>query len=1031
MIRSYGKVFLKEDKWVLEAEPHIAILWKRMFPQAARGDSGVLKMSDNDATRRNIEWFVSRYTLTIEENDRKAIRKGAKRHEDTILRLEQIIDKDYKPLDVRLVLPPRNYQKIAAEIALKKGSLLLADDVGLGKSCSAICTLPAAWTLPAIVVTLAGAMPAQWQEEIAKFMPQLFTHVVKRGTPYELPEKNGRGPDVVILNYHKLSGWDNVLKKYGKSIIFDEVQELRHSGSDKYLSAKNLAEGMKLKLGLSVGPDSMVLVRNSDGIRHLRIDDFSKSVGAIDDIFTPIEGHEVRAFDGKTFVWKKIKSVLKHKLGEKKAFRVHVQTGRSVVVTEDHSVFKVSENGTERVNVRPYYYKPIAKLEEVKGSDLMVGDFLLLEDFFDVKNPISEIDICDYITASRWFVNGDFKDWINENVTSEKGVHGAVMVRYRQITVGHRGTYVTGAQFMSDPALRAMGGKIYTQGKGHIWTSSKIPISSLSYLLGFYLGDGWLSESRICFAVENARVKDFLEKLDVLKPWMSVNPSVRQMPGKSAEIRFGNLVFSGFLRGFFRNAKAWEKDIPEEVFSFDRENVRKFVQGMLDSDGHLELGTRDRRRWYYTTTSEKLAVGLCELLKRIGILAGLYKADNRTGGGIINGRQINGIRPKYMVHFSDYDWQGLNHGSYGRRPHFYMGDISGYPGKIRKIEPENPEYVYDISVEGDDWQTFVASGILVHNSATPIFNFGGEIYNVIQVLDPDALGTPDEFFRTWCSGQYRNHSIVRDPKALGSYLRENFIMLRRTRKDVGRELPPLQKIPQHIESDPEELDKIHDSAAELAKIILSQGKKEEGEVMRAGGQLSVMLRQATGIGKAPYVADFIRLLVDSGEKVLCFLFHREVYSIVMSKLEDLKPAMFTGSETPAEKIEARRRFIAGETPVLLMSLRAGAGLDGLQKMCRTVVFGELDWAPAVHEQNIGRVFRDGQTDPVTAYFLVADDGADPLIAEKLGLKRQQAEGIRNPDHEILEDLQVDKGRAIELAKMFLKNKNIPEPVEES
>jgi SNF2 family DNA or RNA helicase len=242
-------------------------------------------------------------------------------------------------------------------------------------------------------------------------------------------------------------------------------------------------------------------------------------------------------------------------------------------------------------------------------------------------------------------------------------------------------------------------------------------------------------------------------------------------------------------------------------------------------------------------------------------------------------------------------------------------------------------------------------------------------------------------------------------------------------------LPPLQKIPQHIESDPRELDRIHDSAAVLAKLILSQTKHEEGEVMRAGGQLSVMLRQATGVSKAPYVADFIRLLVDSGEKVLCFLFHREVYDIINSKLEDLKPAMFTGSETPAEKVEARRRFIAGETPVMLMSLRSGAGLDGLQKVCRTVVIGELDWAPAVMEQNIGRVFRDGQTEPVTAYFLVADDGADPLIAEKLGLKRQQAEGIRNPDQEILEDLQVDQGRAIELAKFFLKKRAIPEPVE--
>lgn len=559
----YGKVFLKDGLWILSSQPHILARFKRVFPKCKRDDHGTITIHDNDDVRLDLEWFLSRYSLEVTPDDQKAILKGAKRHTEMILTLEKIIDPDYKPLDVRMALPARDYQKVAAAITLKKGSLLIADDVGLGKSAEAICMLSAGWTLPGVVVTLAGSMPVQWQEEIAKFMPQLFTHVIKNKTPYELPKRDGRGPDVVILNYHKLSGWDGVLKAYCKSIIFDEAQELRHDGSDKYSAAKNLAEGMKLRCGLS---------------------------------------------------------------------------------------------------------------------------------------------------------------------------------------------------------------------------------------------------------------------------------------------------------------------------------------------------------------------------------------------------------------------------------------------------------------------------------ATPIFNFGGEIYNVLNVLTPDALGTKEEFHQEWCYGSYRTDPVVRDPKALGSYLRENFLMLRRTRREVGRELPPLQKIPQHIESDAEALDDIKDSASELARIILSGKPQEQGEVMSAGGQLSVMLRQATGISKAPYIADFIRLLVDSGEKVLCFLFHRAVYDIVLAKLEDLKPAMFTGSETPAEKVEARRKFMAGETPVLLMSLRAGAGIDGLQKVCRTVVFGELDWSPAVMEQNIGRVFRDGQTDPVTAYFLVADDGADPLISEKLGLKRNQAEGIRNPDHEILEDLQVDRGRAMELAKMFALKHGIAIPV---
>ena len=61
------------------------------------------------------------------------------------------------------------------------------------------------------------------------------------------------------------------------------------------------------------------------------------------------------------------------------------------------------------------------------------------------------------------------------------------------------------------------------------------------------------------------------------------------------------------------------------------------------------------------------------------------------------------------------------------------------------------------------------------------------------------------------------------------------------------------------------------------------------------------------------------------------------------------------------------------------------------------MFGELDWSPGVHEQCIGRVHRDGQTEPVMAYYCVADEGSDPVIADVLGLKEAQAIGIVEPE----------------------------------
>lgn len=279
-------------------------------------------------------------------------------------------------------------------------------------------------------------------------------------------------------------------------------------------------------------------------------------------------------------------------------------------------------------------------------------------------------------------------------------------------------------------------------------------------------------------------------------------------------------------------------------------------------------------------------------------------------------------------------------------------------------------------------------------SATPIYNYGGEIFNIVNCLKEGVLGTREEFLTEFCDG-HDDKARLKDPVAFGSYLREQHIMLRRTRKEVGRELPPLQRIIEHVDSDPAIFAGIQDAASELARIILHTAEQRRGEKLEASGEFDALMRQTTGLAKAPFVAAFVKMLLDNGEKVVLFGWHRAVYDLWLAKLVDYSPAVYTGEENARQKDLARERFIRGDTPLLIMSLRSGAGVDGLQHACRTVVFGELDWSPGVHEQCIGRVARDGQTEPVTAYFLLAEDGADPIMAEVLGLKREQIDGLRD------------------------------------
>ena len=75
-------------------------------------------------------------------------------------------------------------------------------------------------------------------------------------------------------------------------------------------------------------------------------------------------------------------------------------------------------------------------------------------------------------------------------------------------------------------------------------------------------------------------------------------------------------------------------------------------------------------------------------------------------------------------------------------------------------------------------------------SATPIFNYGDEIFNILDLIKPGCLGNEYDFLREWTGGY---SGKVNNPQALGTYLRENFLMLRRTRAEVGRELPPFSR----------------------------------------------------------------------------------------------------------------------------------------------------------------------------------------------------------------------------------------------
>jgi len=175
-------------------------------------------------------------------------------------------------------------------------------------------------------------------------------------------------------------------------------------------------------------------------------------------------------------------------------------------------------------------------------------------------------------------------------------------------------------------------------------------------------------------------------------------------------------------------------------------------------------------------------------------------------------------------------------------------------------------------------------------SGTPVGNYGNDFHHLAEILIPGCLGSYEEFLTEWCTKNEAGHMVLRDSRQFGAYIRREGIMLRRTREEVGRELPKLTKIIQEITPDASVLNKLTGNAIELAKVILSRDKEAyAGQRRQANSEFDLVLRQATGISKAPIVANLVRLICESGEKVLLYGWHRAVYEIWLEKLKDLNP----------------------------------------------------------------------------------------------------------------------------------------------
>jgi intein/homing endonuclease len=229
-------------------------------------------------------------------------------------------------------------------------------------------------------------------------------------------------------------------------------------------------------------------------------------------------------------------------------------------------------------------------------------------------------------------------------------------------------------------------------------------------LFGFLLGDGWIGNNRVNFALG--------EYDDLNDTYIGYLNELTSKPVKILKDKYGRetqaFVDSKMLTYVLENmgfvGKSYEKRIPNWVYELPIPLQKAFIEGLIDADG---WATSDQwtTAMHIELANEELIKDLKILLQRIGYKTGSIR--KRKDNGVkkyIDGRELKTKRDSYMITFYDsYNEQIIKYDNPNRISDGYILE------PVTKIIETGKYETYDIYVENEN-HNFYANGIVVHNS---------------------------------------------------------------------------------------------------------------------------------------------------------------------------------------------------------------------------------------------------------------------------------------------------------------------------
>ena len=250
--------------WKITGERAVSMI-SRLVPKAWYGETvNEVIVDDTSENVKQIKLILDRYPLEILSKttwQRKIVKTYAPK--PTLPPVKHKLKRAKTGDQFRGKL--LNFQKEGLDFLMKSsGNALLADEMGLGKTVQTLSYVATEkQTFPVLVVAPLVTLN-NWEREIEKFLKKKSRNgrliesespsvtLIRTGKKKELPKT-----DIYVINYELLfKRYDDLAKVGIKTVVCDEVHNLRSKTTQKYKSIKKLAAlpSVSYRIGLSGTP---------------------------------------------------------------------------------------------------------------------------------------------------------------------------------------------------------------------------------------------------------------------------------------------------------------------------------------------------------------------------------------------------------------------------------------------------------------------------------------------------------------------------------------------------------------------------------------------------------------------------------------------------------------------------------------------------------------------------------------------------------------------------------------------------------